>query len=1004
VLPSVGEWSASGTLTFTSPNVDAYTFLRTSALHSDIIGTIKKVVLQATGDKALRVVLTGAESTPSRQARRSEAKSIDVEYYAVFSELDAAQEEELTASLGSVDTFNNWLFVSIMQFSEMTCTKITGPTYLKNSSPTIAPTQPLAASGRLEDKTSESSPLPMIIGAIVAIIVIIAVTVVIVRMTRKSDTNSSDGKQAAYVNPAFDKNGGIAGGVVGVDETMTITDRNRRKSVRTEQLQAAFEETKGLEATSNFTTGRKDNNESKNRFQDIIPYNHNRVLLETIPGVEGSDYINASYVPGYEEDETYIVTQGPLEGTVPDFYRMVWEQDAGVVVMLTATEQNGKEMSFQYWPDRLHTMANFEGWSVKMTQLETESYYMQRSLLLTNTATGEKRKIEQFQFLQWTGSEAPSSAQPLLHFRSEVAKALSKTQRSGPLVVHDDAGVGQAGAFVCIDKELKRFEEEGEVDVFETVVELRKKRAYMVLEPAQYLFIHEAIIEAVENLPAKPPPDVPDQVAQFLQNVVIPPQFSDFDFGTNGRKIVRLNQFALLQRTQGEQVTRPVILAVCSDVVVIAVAGASGNYEIAATPLSRMTLQVTDVQHDWDEPILCLQSGPVRVVIEASCDEEKQEWIEYLNTKAEFQATQELHGPRLIPLRPSSRADVASLLGILDPAAAGSREELEAEYTVIPKVTLDETFLEDRAPAPAEGAGAYNEQHEAAGGYLQVGANEEAQGGAPVEAAEYGATLDALAGAAGTYDNVGAGGTYDNIAAGADAQGSAGNLTYETPAASVGNAADSANETQWERPAQPQEAGFQLGGFQASPGQAEDVGDAHAAAEDAVQAGGLAEEGVGAAPIFAMLKKRRSSSQLSTVVTSPTLAQPAAPFSSFNTLYASPGEAEQGAKIVETSFDTQAILGLGGALGANSLAASTPVPVAPAPAVPLDPLDTRMQKAVESVGLLGNSGGSTDIIQQRKLARASRQGSVDSLKQSGVFAQSAQPCSFLGNCKCPNCA
>lgn len=92
-------------------------------------------------------------------------------------------------------------------------------------------------------------------------------------------------------------------------------------------------------------------NMPKNRYPDIKAYDQTRVRLNVLNGDPNSDYINANIVMGYKERKKFICAQGPMEGTVFDFWRMAWEQRVEIIVMLTNTEEYNKTKCFQYWPD-----------------------------------------------------------------------------------------------------------------------------------------------------------------------------------------------------------------------------------------------------------------------------------------------------------------------------------------------------------------------------------------------------------------------------------------------------------------------------------------------------------------------------------------------------------------------------------------------------------------------------------------------------------------------------
>nr|XP_020770454.1 receptor-type tyrosine-protein phosphatase F isoform X11 [Odocoileus virginianus texanus] len=233
-------------------------------------------------------------------------------------------------------------------------------------------------------------------------------------------------------------------------------------------------------------------NKPKNRYANVIAYDHSRVILTSIDGVPGSDYINANYIDGYRKQNAYIATQGPLPETMGDFWRMVWEQRTATVVMMTRLEEKSRVKCDQYWPARGTETYGL----IQVTLLDTVELatYTVRTFALHKSGSSEKRELRQFQFMAWPDHGVPEYPTPILAFLRRV-KACNPLD-AGPMVVHCSAGVGRTGCFIVIDAMLERMKHEKTVDIYGHVTCMRAQRNYMVQTEDQYVFIHEALLEA----------------------------------------------------------------------------------------------------------------------------------------------------------------------------------------------------------------------------------------------------------------------------------------------------------------------------------------------------------------------------------------------------------------------------------------------------------------------------------------------------------------------------
>uniref|UniRef100_A0A673CJT0 Receptor-type tyrosine-protein phosphatase F n=1 Tax=Sphaeramia orbicularis TaxID=375764 RepID=A0A673CJT0_9TELE len=233
-------------------------------------------------------------------------------------------------------------------------------------------------------------------------------------------------------------------------------------------------------------------NKPKNRYANVIAYDHSRVILTPVDGVPGSDYINANYIDGYRKQNAYIATQGPLPETLSDFWRMVWEQRTCTIIMMTRLEEKSRVKCDQYWPSRGTETYGM----IQVTMLDTVELatYSVRTFALYKNGSSEKREVRQFQFMAWPDHGVPEYPTPTLAFLRRV-KACNPPD-AGPMVVHCSAGVGRTGCFIVIDAMLERMKHEKSVDIYGHVTCMRAQRNYMVQTEDQYVFIHEALLEA----------------------------------------------------------------------------------------------------------------------------------------------------------------------------------------------------------------------------------------------------------------------------------------------------------------------------------------------------------------------------------------------------------------------------------------------------------------------------------------------------------------------------
>uniref|UniRef100_A0A8C6KSQ4 Tyrosine-protein phosphatase non-receptor type 12 n=1 Tax=Nothobranchius furzeri TaxID=105023 RepID=A0A8C6KSQ4_NOTFU len=244
--------------------------------------------------------------------------------------------------------------------------------------------------------------------------------------------------------------------------------------------------------------GEREENVKKNRYKDILPFDHSRVKLTLKLTNQDSDYINANFIKGVDGPNAYIATQGPLPNTVLDFWRMNWEYNVAVIVMACREFEMGRKKCERYFPRLDEEPLTFGPFQISCESEQTRTDYFIRTLIVQYN--NETRRITQFHYINWPDHDVPSSFDSIL----DMIGLMREYQENDdvPICVHCSAGCGRTGAICAIDYTwnlLKAGRIPEDFNVFRLIQEMRTQRHSAVQTKEQYELVHRAIAQLFEK-------------------------------------------------------------------------------------------------------------------------------------------------------------------------------------------------------------------------------------------------------------------------------------------------------------------------------------------------------------------------------------------------------------------------------------------------------------------------------------------------------------------------
>eukprot|EP00117_Sycon_ciliatum_P031628 scpid5507/ scgid24698/ Sushi, von Willebrand factor type A, EGF and pentraxin domain-containing protein 1; CCP module-containing protein 22; Polydom; Selectin-like osteoblast-derived protein; Serologically defined breast cancer antigen NY-BR-38 len=299
----------------------------------------------------------------------------------------------------------------------------------------------------------------------------------------------------------------------------------------------------------------------KNRFRNVLPNAHTRVPLPLLYSEPHSDFINANFVRGYgQAPRKYIATQGPLMGTMGDFWRMVWKYDVSVIVMLTGLVENGKNKCSNYWPQEGGQTMVINDLLITCQSTDVLDVYTLTTLTIFHSKSNTTHEVKHYFFSSWADHGVPNKPDMLTFVRA-VSPAMRWSK--APTVVHCSAGIGRTGAFITVDTAMQELLTSGTCDVLKIVATAREDRGGLVQNQGQYLFVYRVLGRFIKRMQGEVPEEDEASFSSEIDITVTAPNGTVFD--SHAVRRMSTVQRALSASQANDQVAAAITMAASSE-------------------------------------------------------------------------------------------------------------------------------------------------------------------------------------------------------------------------------------------------------------------------------------------------------------------------------------------------------------------------------------------------------------------------------------------------------